>query len=95
MRKQKTRPTTPEQEAYYQRSDENLARESAMIAEMEAGGLKVYRQDTMMGCIATLVTPEVIHFSTVARHSYFPNAVRELYEKWKEQADGRASTLQV
>lgn len=81
--KKKPDPKSEERQRYYAVSDENFKNELAMIAEMEASGLKVIRNDTFIHCRAKLVMPEVLHIQSEKGHSYYPNAVRELYDRWK------------
>lgn len=69
--------------AYDVTSSENMRSESAMIAEMEADGKKVVRRDMAATITAELITPKVVHLETHGDHSFYPNAVAELYQRWK------------
>lgn len=69
-------------------SNENMRNEAGMVAEMESSGKKVLRRDDMY-CKAILVTPEIVHLSTLGLHGYYPNAVAELYELWRLENEGR------
>lgn len=73
----------PELEMSFEHSKQNFRDMESMIAEMEACGERVLRRGSM-GCGAVLVVPEIVLLSASEGHTYHPNAVAELYEKWKE-----------